>query len=552
MAFNATAVGRVRINGNDANGAFFDAATSGALSTTLNGSISAGATTIVVASATGWPSSGNYYARIGNVGAETTAGSSELVLVTGGQGTTSWTVTRAQKGTTALAFASGVVVDNDASRCDTATGVGTAGTSTNSTTFIDATFAAFDLSHVGNCIRVSSGTGATVGYYFIQSITNATTVVLDRVSGTYTNGAWKVGGAAATPNRTINSANATGDKVVPGNTVYIQGLSDTPSATDYADITSFIVPVSGTLAAGRVAIIGERGRPRFRSNGLMWHTTVGLNIQNLYVSCSSNSNGSFGIINTQGNGFNNLLANLVVDTNNQASQVGVTLQDGNEIRDSELFAKTTAPSASSGADLIVGTSNNCKVIGCYIHHSRGKGISSSVEITVENTIVYACQGDSINISGVQGTVGAVIRNNIIDAGLGDAISLASTTVLGQFSIFNNQVTNHNQSSKTGLKIGSGTAALNDSVKNLCDYNNFYNNTANYSGISAGANDTADDPGYTSAGSNWNRSGTSGKATGFPHTIRNTSTIDYQDRGLQGLDAGGGMLVHPGMAGGMRG
>src|SRR5712691_11958928 len=76
------AVWRVRAGGATANGGGYDSTISGALSTTLNGSIQATGN-IVVASAAGWPSSGNYYARIGPVGAEPggngTAGQSEVV-----------------------------------------------------------------------------------------------------------------------------------------------------------------------------------------------------------------------------------------------------------------------------------------------------------------------------------------------------------------------------------------------------------------------------------------------------------------------------------------
>lgn len=70
--------------------------------TTLNGAITAGATTIVVASSSGFPSSGNFVILI----------DTELMLVTAGNGTTSWTVTRALEGTTAAAHSNGATVAN--------------------------------------------------------------------------------------------------------------------------------------------------------------------------------------------------------------------------------------------------------------------------------------------------------------------------------------------------------------------------------------------------------------------------------------------------------
>lgn len=70
--------------------------------TTLNGSITAVATTITVTSATGFPSSGQYRITIND----------EIMLVTAGHGTTSWTVTRAQEGTTGAVHSSGAAVEH--------------------------------------------------------------------------------------------------------------------------------------------------------------------------------------------------------------------------------------------------------------------------------------------------------------------------------------------------------------------------------------------------------------------------------------------------------
>jgi hypothetical protein len=68
--------------------------------TTTTASRTAGQTTIPVASAAGFPASGSYYVRIG----------SEVLQVTGGQGTTTWTVLRGQLGTTAASHPSGATV----------------------------------------------------------------------------------------------------------------------------------------------------------------------------------------------------------------------------------------------------------------------------------------------------------------------------------------------------------------------------------------------------------------------------------------------------------
>lgn len=70
-------------------------------STTLNGAINSSVTSITVASATGFPAFGNYVIQI----------ASEQMLVTGGQGTTTWTVTRGFNGTVAASQSNGAAVD---------------------------------------------------------------------------------------------------------------------------------------------------------------------------------------------------------------------------------------------------------------------------------------------------------------------------------------------------------------------------------------------------------------------------------------------------------
>ena len=68
--------------------------------TTRPTATTAGQTTITVASAAGFPTTGSYYVRIDN----------EVLQVTGGQGTTTWTVLRGQLGTAAASHASGAVI----------------------------------------------------------------------------------------------------------------------------------------------------------------------------------------------------------------------------------------------------------------------------------------------------------------------------------------------------------------------------------------------------------------------------------------------------------
>jgi len=73
---------------------------SGGQTTTLNGSITAGQTTITITSATGFPSSGTYLIEIDG----------EIMQVQGGQGTATWTVGRGRSNTTAFLHSNGATV----------------------------------------------------------------------------------------------------------------------------------------------------------------------------------------------------------------------------------------------------------------------------------------------------------------------------------------------------------------------------------------------------------------------------------------------------------
>lgn len=75
--------------------------TIGGKSTTLSGSITSGATTLTVASAAGFPAANPFSIQI----------DSEIMSVTAGMGTTTWTVSRGVNGTTAASHTSGVSVD---------------------------------------------------------------------------------------------------------------------------------------------------------------------------------------------------------------------------------------------------------------------------------------------------------------------------------------------------------------------------------------------------------------------------------------------------------
>ncbi len=462
MAFTANAVGRIRIAGNDANGAFYDASITNA----------------------GTDYSQQDAAQLALTDCAAVTGGTTLTSVTGG----------------------------------------------------------FTTAMIGNAIRISAGTHFTTGYYFITARTDTNTVTLDRdpTDGTNaTGGTGKVGGGAATPARLLTGGNATGDKAIAGNTVYIRGAgSDSPSSNDYTT-TSYVGFVAGTASAW-IKVIGENGRPRLASDGLMWYLPIHCWFENLYLTCTSNSNGAAGILSL---GAGNRVTNVVVNTNNQASQKGIYIQDTvNLIDNCEVKSGVTNPSASGNCEGIgVPSFYGIVIRNCYIHHMRDRGIWNPgvygvAEISGNIIVNNVSDGITTDNNGVVHR--SEIFDNTIDGNGGNGITVSTSTALAFTESYNNIISNNGG---YGLSISAGSTAANDALKLLVDYNDYFTNTSgNYQNISAGANDQTLDPQYTNASGGDYSIGTNLKAKGFPSLIKKSATTSYQDIGAaQRQEAGGG-------------
>ena len=413
----------------------------------------------------------------------------------------------------------------------------------SATTTVTSVVGGFTAAMIGNAIRITGG-GATSGYYFITARTDTNTITVDRTPGTVAAGTGNVGGAAITHKRLLDNANAVGDKVVAGNIVYIQGSgSDTPSSADYANTTGFYTPVSGSSGTARVQLIGETGRPRFASNGLIFYNWTFCFVKNLYLTTTSNNSGSFGIINCAGN---DTVQNLVIDTNNQTGILGIYINGTNvRVLDTEIKSGTSSPTSSAGCHGINNTNYGAYVENCNIHHMRAKGILDSGGGTViRNTKVWGCVDNSIDLAAAL-TPSSVV-NCTVDAGQGHALLIAQVTLFGM-DIRNSIFSNHTGSGKYGISIAAGTAAANDLIKNFVDYNCYYNNTSNFNAISAGAHDTqGTDPQYVSASTGDFTLGTNLKGLGYLPYL-DPGAVQRQEAGAGGTTIAGTALLR-GMVG----
>lgn len=515
MALSNTTNWRVRAGGSNVNGGGYDAAQSGVLATTLNGAISSGTTTIVVASATGWPASGNYYARIGATAPETFSsggtGSSEIVLVTAGQGTTSWTVTRGQLGTTAQAFATGIAVDNDLSRCNTAAAAASAGTSNASTTFTDAG-ALFNETHVGNHLWLASGTNGTVGVYRITGYTNTTTITLDRncSTGAMTNGVWKIGGAWVDPITNLTSTN-----IKPGNVVYMRaGGSGSVASPDYTAPSFLNGAPAGDATNGFVKFITENGRAYIKAdaNARLWINMSYFWAEGFYFVGNTAVDPAYGFVGSTTPSQATVVYNCIADQNG----LDITCFGGEiHVINCEAFSSTSnAGTAGTRAAIHLDTYGG-RIINSNVHDTWGVGVRMGSTSFVLNNIIAKCRGDSVQYNNPGDAGGSLfssgLYNNTIDAGDGHGIVLENAQALILSGIAGNIISNHTGASKYALRCNFGSTAANDRLRGFIGNNWYYNNTANSLNITIGSSLTTPtyvngtpiydsagvDPGFTS-------------------------------------------------------
>jgi hypothetical protein len=162
------------------------------LNTTLKTAMTTASTTVTVASAGGFPTSGNYTIQI----------DSEQMLVTGGQGTTTWTVTRGYNSTTKATHAVNSIVGWAVSKTDTTIKVSSAAGF--------PTTGSFTIKVDNEQMLVTAGQGTTTwtvtrGYNSTTTAlhggnepvsliysTTATTITVDSASGFPTSGSYTI------------------------------------------------------------------------------------------------------------------------------------------------------------------------------------------------------------------------------------------------------------------------------------------------------------------------------------------------------------------------
>lgn len=194
-------------------------------------------------------------------------------------------------------------------------------------------------------------------------------------------------------------------------------------------------------------------------------------------------------------------------------------------------------SSTTGTAFDLSGSSSTLLQGCYAHDSA-TGVTIAPYSTLVMCIAETCT-TGISLASNNG-------NFIVNCTIDNCTTGVSATTSYAGAFLNNIISNNT----------SGASWTTEQKTNHWDYNNWYGNTGDVSNVTKGNNALAVDPQFTNAAGGDFSIGTNLKAAGFPGAFPGGLSTGYLDVGAvqrqEAAGAAGGLLVHPGMAGGMRG
>jgi hypothetical protein len=400
-----------------------------------------------------------------------------------------WRVRPAGSNTNGGGFDSGIAgAGTDYSQQNAAQASGTHGTASGTTAFSDTTAANFTSAMVGNALSLS-GSGFTTGWYFVTGYTDASHVTLDRSPGTGTAGTWALGGGWA--DFWTNPLSA-GNPVVAGNTVYILGTG-MPSVTagtysygpDYT-FTGSSINVSGNATAGTVNWVGDPSTPgggmplvKYIGSGA-WYNPSYSSVQGIWFIAGSSNVTIFGN--------NAVVAFNVFDQAGYDASLATVV---GHVIGNKIFTSVNGSSHNNYAiNLTIAYGSSAKYNHIYNCIGGGIQLSGNVIACIERNLITGNYGKGIYVASSNNTNLATIEGNTLDANGGGGLYVANQTTLGNLQIFNNIFSNHTTAGTYAFSVGGGTAAPNNRVSPMHDYNTFYNNASDLSAIGYGAHDSS--------------------------------------------------------------
>lgn len=393
-------------------------------------------------------------------------------------------------------------------------------------------------------INIQGATNANRTVFWITAVDNTLKTVTVDATVTGTLAGWKIGGRYLWPSgagvNVVEGALGLGEASAPD----VLQFNNTPATKTVAYLTK---RVSGSVTKGRVRVIGKSGtRPLLNvtntASVIVGTGFTGWEFNNLEFAQNGGSGNAI-TINT-----NDLLYNVKIsDTGSNGVQAQTSA--GAIV----MFCEITG----CGVDGINCSVSGLLVFGNYIHDNVGNGITFSPgnpQGTISWNIIDTNAGRGILISGPSTTQTShlAINNNTVygngDSGL--EVSDADTVI----SMFNNIFQdNGNAAGEYNVEWVAGTAEY----VGTHGYNCFYlsSGSNNVSGLTTNATEITTDPLFTNPGTGDFTLGLTSpaKAAAVPGTFLGGS-IGYLDMGAvqRQEPSGAGLMVHPGMLGGMRG
>lgn len=430
------------------------------------------------------------------------------------------------------------------------------------TTLTSAT-GGFTSAMIGNCIRISSGTNVTTGYYFVTAHTDTNTVTVDRAPddgvGGISSGVGKLGGAfasfenlAGTGNGGLSSPAIT-SPLGEGHTVWIRSDDSPTGDWDYDwDGTGagyWSSNTNGGGTGGRIRIegygTGNSGYPRIQTSGVVWLTPDYWHLEHLaFFKNTSSSLAHYGILDN-GSGTN---ASRIVDCKHDLNNQDAAGFTANVVRNCYIDGSDDDTGGAGTEQAIQGTNYGYIVEGNVVEHYRGTGfgVDGNIMGMFQDNIANDCRLYGFYSNSQAKSWSTHFWNNVAYSSGSDGFRFNTFASGAQSTAFNNIAVSNGG---YGINISSGSDALNDALlRGAFDYNGFYNNTSgSVNGFTSGDNDVAlsGDP-FTNAGSgdfsldNTASEGAALREAGWPGVFLGISTTGYRDIGAaETQDAGGG-------------
>lgn len=349
----------------------------------------------------------------------------------------------------------------------------------------------FTAAMIGNAVNVPGQ-----GYYWITARTNGNVVTVTPGTGattSFTTQPGKVGGAFRNPYALANNGQtpATATPLVAGNTLNIRGSgSGSVGSPDYTQTSQASYP-NGNTTDGYVSWTAYNATPYIKGDGLWFYNTNYHRMTGLYVTASSNTNGTLFLLNGE-----LVLVNCTLDANNQ-SVSGVTTSGSTGL--TLIGCDLLGSGSSSGSGVVTGDFGT-SLKNCKVHGWGAWGIRETTNVAsrTSNCAIYLNVSGGIQLDTIGG-LASIVDGCTIDSNTGDGIEV--TAIPTAVCILNNNIT---ANGGYGINLSSGTTVRNDAGRLFIDYNNFgsggtVNTSGAYHNISAGAHDLNVDPGYANAG-----------------------------------------------------